>query len=214
MGSIDPFKIIDQPILPLPKNMTAKTDLLNILADKNRGLAASDSEKKLINDLITRTEAFNPTPNPVECPGLLNGDWRLIYTSSSSLLNLGRIPFSQLGNIYQSIRTDTSSVYNIAEVKALPYLSSLVSVVAKFSPINAQRVQVNFVRSIAGLQKMLDYRSPSTWIDRLNSGKGLPAIDFSINRPNVDSWLDTTYLDATMRISRGNQGSVFVLIKD
>jgi hypothetical protein len=194
--------------------MTAKTDLLDILATKNRGLNASDTEKQLINTLITRTEGFNPTPNPIECPNMLNGDWRLIYTSSSSLLNLGRIPFSQLGNIYQSIRTDTSSVYNIAEVNSLPYLSSLVSVVAKFTPINPQRVQVNFVRSIAGLQKMLNYRSPNTWIDRLNSGKSLPAIDLPINSPNADSWLDTTYLDTAMRISRGNQGSVFVLVKD
>jgi PAP_fibrillin len=194
--------------------MTAKTDLLDILANKNRGLTASESEKQSIGTLIARTEAFNPTPNPVECPELLNGDWRLIYTTSSSLLNLGRIPLSQLGNIYQSIRTDTSSVYNIAEVNSLPYLSSLVSVVAKFAPVNAQRVQVNFVRSIAGLQKMLDYQSPTTWIDRLNSGKGLPAIDFPINSTNANSWLDTTYLDQTMRISRGNQGSVFVLVKD
>ncbi len=194
--------------------MTAKTDLLDILANKNRGLTASESEKQSIGTLIARTEAFNPTPNPVECPELLNGDWRLIYTTSSSLLNLGRIPLSQLGNIYQSIRTDTSSVYNIAEVNSLPYLSSLVSIVAKFAPVNAQRVQVNFVRSIAGLQKMLDYQSPTTWIDRLKSGKGLPAIDFPINSTNADSWLDTTYLDETMRISRGNQGSVFVLLKD
>ncbi len=194
--------------------MTAKTDLLDILASKNRGLTASDSEKQSIDTLIIRTEAFNPTPKPIENPALLNGDWRLIYTTSSSLLNLGRIPLSQLGNIYQCIRTDTSSVYNIAEVNSLPYLSSLVSIVAKFTPLNAQRVQVNFVRSIAGLQKMLDYRSPTAWIDRLNGGQKLPAIDFPINNLNADSWLDTTYLDQTMRISRGNQGSVFVLVKD
>jgi hypothetical protein len=194
--------------------MTAKIDLLSILISKNRGLAASDSEKQSIDALITRTEAVNPTSNPVECPDLLNGDWRLIYTSSSSLLNLGRIPWAQLGNIYQSIRIDTSSIYNIAEINSWPYLSSLVSVVAKFSPVNAQRVQVNFERSIAGLQKMLNYQSPTAWIDRLNSGKNLPAIDFPINSTNSDSWLDTTYLDQTMRISRGNQGSVFVLVKD
>jgi hypothetical protein len=194
--------------------MTAKTDLIDLLKDKKLGLEASKREQQAIQTAIEVTEATNPTSQPCNSPTLLNGDWRLIYTTSGSLLNLGRIPLSQLGNIYQCIRTDTSSVYNIAEVNSLPYLSSLVSVVAKFAPLSDRRVQVNFVRSIAGLQKMLDYRSPATWIDRLNSGSKLPAIDFPINSPNTDSWLDTTYLDETMRISRGNQGSVFVLVKD
>jgi hypothetical protein len=194
--------------------MTAKTDLIDRLKDMNRGLQASDRDQQAIKTAIELTEATNPTSQPCNAPTLLNGDWRLIYTTSGSLLNLGRIPLSQLGNIYQCIRTDTSSVYNIAEVNSLPYLSSLVSVVAKFAPLSDSRVQVNFVRSIAGLQKMLDYQSPSAWIDRLDSGSKMPAIDFPINSPNADSWLDTTYLDDTMRISRGNQGSVFVLVKD
>jgi PAP_fibrillin len=201
-------------VLDLPPNMTAPTDLLDILANKNRGLAANAHDQQLIAAAIALAEASNPTPNPIEHPDLLNGDWRLLYTTSSSLLNLGRIPLTQLGNIYQCIRTDASRVYNIAEINSLPYLSSMVSVVAKFAPLNGQRVQVNFIRSIAGLQKMLNYQSPTIWIDHLNSGQKLPAIDFPINSPNPDSWLDTTYLDQTMRISRGNQGSVFVLVKD
>jgi PAP_fibrillin len=194
--------------------MTAKTDLLDLLATKNRGLQASEPEKQAIAAAIQLTEATNPTSQPCNSPGLLNGDWRLIYTTSGSLLNLGRIPLSQLGEIYQCIRTDNSSVYNIAEVNSLPYLSSVVSVVAKFVPLSDTRVQVNFIRSIAGLQKMLNYQSPSAWIDRIVAGGKVPAINFPINSPNADSWLDITYLDETMRISRGNQGSVFVLVKD
>lgn len=194
--------------------MTLKTDLMAMLADKNRGLRANRAEQQSILTAVAAVESTNPTPLPLAAPDLLGGDWRLLYTTSSGLLNLGRLPLAQLGQIYQCIRPATSSVYNIAEIQSLPYLSSLVSVVAKFQPIADRRVQVNFVRSIIGLQSLLGYQSPAAFIDRISSPQPLLAIDLPINRPNRESWLDITYLDEDLRISRGNQGSIFVLTKD
>lgn len=194
--------------------MTLKTDLMAMLADKNRGLRANRDEQQSILTAVAAVESTNPTPLPLAAPDLLGGDWRLLYTTSSGLLNLGRLPLAQLGQIYQCIRPATSSVYNIAEIQSLPYLSSLVSVVAKFQPIADRRVQVNFVRSIIGLQSLLGYQSPAAFIDRISSPQPLLAIDLPINRPNQESWLDITYLDEDLRISRGNQGSIFVLTKD
>ena len=191
-----------------------KIDLLQILANKDRGLRASHAEKQEISEVIAQIEALNPTAKPLQQPELLAGDWRLVYTSSASLLNLGRLPLSQLGNIYQCIRIAQSSIYNIAEIRSLPYLRSVVSVVASFEVIDDQRVKVDFRRSVAGLQSMVAYDSAPAWIDKLNSGQKLAAVDFPISNPRANSWLDITYLDADLRISRGNQGSVFVLTKD
>jgi PAP_fibrillin len=193
--------------------MMTKADLFRLLAASNRGLSASNTEKIAISAAIADVETSNPTLRPLES-ALLGGDWRLIYTTSASLLNLGRLPLSDLGQIYQCIRLDTSRIYNIAEIQSLPYLSSLVSVVAKFQLINERRVQVNFERSIVGLQNLLGYQSPAAFIDKISSPARLMAIDFPINSNNRDSWLDITYLDENLRISRGNQGSVFVLTKD
>jgi hypothetical protein len=193
--------------------MTTKADLLNMLADQNCGLNISKSEQPNILTAIAAVEKNNPTDRPL-ASAALDGDWRLLFTTSASLLNLGKLPLSQLRDIYQCIRVETSSVYNIAEIQSLPYLSSLVSVIAKFQPINEQRVQVNFVRSIAGFQNLLGYQSPATFIEKISSGPRLMAIDFPINSNNPNSWLDITYLDENLRISRGNQGSVFVLTKD
>jgi PAP_fibrillin len=193
--------------------MTTTADLLNILTTKNRGLSASKAEQAAILAAVTAVESRNPTPRPLESAAL-GGDWRLIYTTSTSLLNLGRLPLSELGQIYQCIRLDTASIFNIAEIQSLPYLSSLISVVAKFQPINERRVQVNFVRSIAGFQNLLGYQSPAAFIDKISLHQRLIAIDFPINSNNPDSWLDITYLDENLRISRGNQGSIFVLTKD
>jgi hypothetical protein len=191
-----------------------KEDLLRMLANKNRGLQASSAEKQAINEAIAQIEAQHPTAQPLQRPDLLEGDWRLLYTSSASLLNLDRLPLAQLGNIYQSIRMAQSSIYNIAEIRSLPYLSSVVSVVASFAPLDDRRVQVDFRRSVAGLQSIVGYNAAPAWIEKLNSGQKMLAMDFPINNPKANSWLDITYLDADLRIGRGNQGSVFVLTKD
>ncbi len=193
--------------------MITKADLLNMLAGKNCGLNASELEKTAILAAIAEVESSNPTARPLESAAL-DGDWRLLFTTSASLLNLGKLPLSQLSEIYQCIRVETSSVYNIAEIQSLPYLSSLVSVIAKFRPLSEQRVQVNFVRSIVGLQNLLGYQSPATFIEKISLDQRLMAIDFPINSNNPNSWLDITYLDDNLRISRGNQGSVFVLTKN
>ncbi len=191
-----------------------KADLLQLLADKNRGLQASNIEKQEIGEAIAQIEALNPTAQPLQQTEFLEGDWRLLYTSSASLLNLDRLPLAQLGNIYQCIRIAQSSIYNIAEIRSLPYLSSVVSVVASFVPMNDQRVKVDFRRSVAGLKSIVAYDSLPAWIEKLNSGQKMLAVDFPINNPKANSWLDITYLDEDLRISRGNQGSVFVLTKD
>lgn len=41
-----------------------------------------------------------------------------------------------------------------------------------------------------------------------------PPFKFSFSSRNAESWLLTTYLDEELRISRGDAGSIFVLIKE
>ncbi len=193
--------------------MIGKANLIDAIAGTNRGLLASEPQKQAILAAIANLEDFNPTPRPVEASNLLDGDWRLIYTTSKALLNLDRIPFCKLGQIYQSIRVNTTSVYNIAEIYGLPYLEGLVSVAAKFEPISERRVQVKFQRSIVGLKRLIDYSSPASFIQQIESGKKFPAIDAAINSDKQQGWLDITYIDSDLRIGRGNEGSVFVLSK-
>jgi hypothetical protein len=194
--------------------MVSKAELLEAIAGKNRGLLATEADKIAILAAIARLEDRNPTPQPLEATDLLDGNWRLLYTSSQALLNLGRLPLSQLGQIYQCIRTSTTKVYNIAEISGVPYLESLVSVAARFEPVNERRVNVRFERFIIGLQRLLGYQTPSEYIQQIESGKKFfPALDFGIESRDQRGWLDITYLDNDLRIGRGNEGSVFVLTK-
>lgn len=190
-----------------------KVNLIDAIAGTNRGLLASESQKQAILAAISNLEDLNPTPRPLEATNLLDGDWRLIYTTSKALLNLDRVPLCKLGQIYQCIRVNTSSVYNIAEIYGLPYLEGLVSVAAKFEPVSQRRVQVKFHRSIVGLKRLIDYRSPRDFIQQIEAGKKFTAFDTPLNSEKQQGWLDITYIDSDLRVGRGNEGSVFVLSK-
>ncbi len=191
--------------------MLVKTQLLNVIASTNRGLLATELDKQAILAAVANLEDQNPTPRPLEASEMLDGDWRLLYTTSKGLLNIDRLPLYKLGQIYQCIRVNTNSVYNIASVYGLPYLEGIISVVASFEPVSSKRVQVKFERSILGLSRLIDFKSPSSYIQQIESGKKFTAIDFPINSTNQQGWLDITYIDNDLRIGRGNEGSVFVL---
>ncbi len=194
--------------------MVSKEQLLEAIAGKNRGLLATETDNKAILAVVARLEDRNPTPRPLEATELLEGNWRLLYTTSNSLLNFGRFPALPLGQIYQCIRTATSNVYNIAEVSELPLLEGLVSVVARFEAVSERRVNVKFERSIISLRRIIGYQSPSDFIRQIEAGKKFfPAVDFGIDSRDQRGWLDITYLDNDLLIGRGNEGSVFVLTK-
>ena len=193
--------------------MQEKAALLEHLTDCNRGIGITSAAKTAIEAAITQVEARNPSPKPLEAASLLEGDWQLLYTTSQELLGIDRIPLFSLGEIYQCIRTADSRIYNIAEIQGIPFLEGIVSVVAEFEPVNAQRVEVQFNRAIWGAKQLMSYQSYSQFIQEIETGKKFRAIDFGIKPRERNGWLDITYLDADMRIGRGNVGSVFVLQK-
>lgn len=193
--------------------MLGKAELLEAIAGKNRGLLANQNDRQVILAAIAQLEDRNPTPRPIEAIEQLDGNWRLLYTTSEELLRIDQLPFLKLGQIYQFIRAREAKIYNIAEVYGLPLLEGFVSVAARFEPSSERRVQVKFERAILGLQRLVGYQSPDLFIDQIETGRKLAAIDFMIRREDQRGWLDITYLDSDLRIGRGNEGNVFVLTK-
>ncbi|KOR35397.1 MULTISPECIES: PAP/fibrillin family protein [Planktothricoides] len=194
--------------------MSRKRALLEAIADKNRGLQATTAQKEAIQTAISQLELSNPHPRPVQRLDLLDGDWRLVYTTSRELLNIDRLPLAKLGNIYQCVRSKEAKIYNIAELDGLPYLAAIVCVSARFTPESSTRVQVKFERNITGFQGLIGYQSPAQLIDEIAAGQSYKykAIDFQINSTR-QGWVEITYLDRDLRIGRGNEGNVFVLTK-
>lgn len=193
--------------------MIGKSELLEACALKNRGLLATNVERQAILSAIAQLEDRNPNPRPLEAAELLDGDWRLLYTTSKGLLKIDRLPLAKLGEIYQSIRVKDAKIYNIAEIYGVPLLEGLVSVSARFEAVSERRVTVKFERNITGLQRLIRYQSPAQFIEKIETGQKFMAIDAEINPDQRQGWLDITYLDNNLRIGRGNEGSVFVLTK-
>lgn len=194
--------------------MSKKTALLEAISGQNRGLLATEADKVRVLSLFQQLEDENPHPLPLEALNLLDGNWRLLYTTSKGILGLNRVPLLQLGQIYQYLRVEQGTLYNIAEIVGIPFLEGLVSVCARFEPVSERRVNVIFERSVIVLQRIINYRSPHEYIQDLERGKKFPPLDFSISEREQKGWLEITYLDEDIRLGRGNEGNIFILAKE
>lgn len=77
---------------------------------------------------------------------LLDGSWKLVYTSNSELLAilaLSRLPFVSIGDITQRIDSATNTVENKAAI-SVPLSRTALSTTASFEVRSPKRLQVRF----------------------------------------------------------------------
>lgn len=158
------------------------------------------------------------------------------------LLGLSRLPGVQVGEIRQKIDPYTLSITNTVTVGG-PVSRSAFSAKAAFEIQSPKRIQVKFERAVFETPQILtDKEFPSSLsllgqsVDLTTLKDTLQPVNASVrntaqsvsrylqNKPNLDiaipgnrgaeSWLLTTYLDDDLRVSRGDNGAIFVLAKD
>ncbi|PON91308.1 Plastid lipid-associated protein/fibrillin conserved domain containing protein [Trema orientale] len=227
---------------PLEPAETAKLKkaLIDSFYGTDRGLKASSETRAEIVELITQLEALNPTPAPTEALTLLNGKWILAYTTFPGLLTLlsrGTLPLVKVEEISQIIDSENFTVQNSVQF-AGPLATTSITTNAKFEVRSPKRVQIKFEEGIIGTPQLTDSIVVPENVEFLGQKidltpfKGLitsvqdtassvvktisnqPPLKIPISNNNAQSWLLTTYLDGELRISRGDAGSVFVLIKE
>lgn len=221
-----------------------KAALLDSLYGTERGLTAKSESRAEINELISQLEANNPTPAPTEALTLLDGDWKLVYTSNSeliALLALSRLPFVTLGDITQRIDSASSTVENKVQL-TVPLSRTSFSTTASFEARSPKRLQISFEKGVIQTPQLLDnvdipesvsilgqpidlsqvkqvLQPVNQGLNNLISEVGKlvsqsPDLQFPIQSDQAQTWLLTTYLDEDTRIARGDGGSVFVLVKE
>lgn len=176
---------------------------------------------------------------------LLDGTWRLAYTSNSELLAilaLSRLPLLSVGDITQRIDSTSSTVENRAELSG-PLSSTALSATARFEVRSPKRLSVSFERGGIATPQLTEQLDLPESLPMLGGGtldlapmrellqpvrdgvsgalgalggllRDTPDLTFPLPGSDATStWLLTTYLDADTRISRGDGGSVFILVK-
>jgi len=183
----------------------------------NRGFSASIKEKDSIIELIDRLELANPNPQP--CTSLrtgtspLTGEWSLVFTNALDVLSLGLlVPVISVGQVYQNINEDGSEITNIVDLQ--PSTSPFLNFFGK-STVARLRVQAEGeIESDSRIS--IKFRSTSFEPQSLlgRDATGLPQPKFNIpSARGVAGWIETTYVDETMRVCRAPGNSVFVLIR-
>ncbi|KAL2631508.1 hypothetical protein R1flu_016194 [Riccia fluitans] len=217
-----------------------KQALVDSLYGTDRGLRASSETRGEIVELITQLEAKNPTAAPTEALTLLNGKWILAYTSFSELFPLlaaANLPLVKVGEISQTFDALSFTVQN-SVIFSGPLATTSFSTSASFEVRSPKRVQVKFEEGIIGTPQLTDsieipdnvellgqkvdlvafqsvlrpLQDAASSLARTISGQ--PPFKFPFQSDRTQSWLLTTYLDGDLRISRGDGGSIFVLVKE
>ncbi|XP_019171703.1 PREDICTED: light-induced protein, chloroplastic-like [Ipomoea nil] len=232
--------VVEDEPAALTETDVLKKQLVDSFYGTNRGLSASSETRAEVVELITQLEAKNPTPAPTEALTLLNGKWVLAYTSFIGLfplLSRGTLPLVRVEEICQTIDSESFTVQN-SVVFSGPLATTSISTNAKFEVRSPKRVQIKFEEGIIGTPQLTDSIVLPENVEFLGQKidltpfKGLitslqdtassvvksissqPPLKFSLANSNAESWLLTTYLDSELRISRGEAGSIFVLIKE
>ncbi|KAK9077100.1 hypothetical protein SSX86_005436 [Deinandra increscens subsp. villosa] len=158
-----------------------KQELVESIAPLDRGAEATSEQQERIDQIARKLEALNKVKKPLKSD-LLNGKWELLYTTSQSILQTKRPKILRAnGKIYQAINADTLRAQNM---ETWPFFNQAT---ANLVLLNAKRVAVKFdAFKVFGLIP----------IRARGSGRGQ---------------LEITYLDEELRISRGNEGNLFIL---
>ncbi|KAI7734980.1 hypothetical protein M8C21_020770 [Ambrosia artemisiifolia] len=133
-----------------------KYDLLKVIQDTQRGLVTTPNQRSEIEESLVDLESYAVGDDEAIDLGVLDGTWRLQYTSASDVLVLldssSKLPFFQVGQIFQKFeckdQEDGGYVRNVVRW-SIPSLleeneGATLLVSAKFSVVSRRNIYLEF----------------------------------------------------------------------
>lgn len=194
-----------------------KTNLLAVVAGLDRGLSAGDADVRMVDSVAGELEAGGRRVNLADDLDILQGRWRLIYSSAFASGSLGgrrpgppvgRLPLT-LGQVYQRIEVFAKELDNIVELRVgtpwpLPPLEVTATLAHTFELIGDAVIKILFEKTSVKLGGGLSQSPPFVLPQLPTFLRPSPALrsgDFQV-----------TYLDNDMRISRGDRGELRIFL--
>ena len=144
----------------------------------------------------------------------LDGSWRLVYSDAPEITNLAKLPLGfQLGPVRQPFSLASKTFENQGEIlHATHLIHGSTRVVGDFERASRGTLNAAGVVNDRGDRVDVFFRRVVFEIDAPVAIKTVvePKADPSLARPAVD----TVYLDGDLRVTRGGDGSLFVLTRD
>ncbi|KAL2651592.1 hypothetical protein R1flu_019720 [Riccia fluitans] len=173
-----------------------------LLGIQGRGRVASPKQLEAVDEAVKTLEELGGLPDPTFSP-LIEGRWQLMFTTRPGTASpiqrtfVGVDAFTVFQEIALSDTTDPR-VSNI--VRASESIGEL-KVQAAASRESGKRILFSFDQAAFDF-KFLPFKVPYP-------------VPFKLLGDEAKGWLDTTYLSpsGTIRISKGNKGSTFILQK-
>lgn len=199
---------------------SVKAQLLSLVAASNR--ATDKSKDEAIVAAFEALEKLNPCTAPLESP-LLKGEWELIWTTSDSILGLSRpwlfrprarkpiLQYLDPANGFARNLEYTPLGKNRVEATIVPLSEDQLETFANRSPRKGLKFKTDNSPGGTYLPKGVDVKKNTVGV-KFNKFIILGLIH--VKAPEkARGILQVTYLDDTLRLSRGDRGNLFVLRK-
>ncbi|GLC38015.1 hypothetical protein PLESTB_000445900 [Pleodorina starrii] len=233
----DIVKDVPKPAAPAVSVETVKAALLDTITGTDRGLEARSEVRAEINELINQLEVQGGQGADAASADF-GGTWELLYSNASDLIALlavSKLPLPiKIGPITQTINIATSTVENSVQLE-LPLVMTSLSTVSTYDIASPKRLQFRVQRgilhtpsiegnlelpaSVTIMGQTIDLgplRETLAPLTRGAASLAASASDLLGQAPNLEvplqtqTWQLTTYLDPSLRVTRGDGGAVYV----
>jgi hypothetical protein len=201
-------------------NEATKYRLVKVLAALDRGVAASDDDRAFVGDLIDDLERAADVPRDASLEKALDGEWRLAYSSTFA----GEQPGSQgftgapgqgapgvsLGAVYQRLNAELKTCDNVVCLRSpLPGIAGTASLGHEYV-VDGVGMKISFTGVTVESSPFgsMPFKLPSP-LDALPK----EARDALVGAGAQSGSFETTYVDADVRVSRGDRGELRVFVR-
>lgn len=193
-----------------------KQELISISAATDIGFICTGAIKQQIETLAQNIEALNQNNEPTSHIKLVEGRWQLLYSTFGleRETNLSSLSFGKLPNVAVSVTGIFQEIYiagqhynNLIEFTVPSGVKGITIVTGRYTIANSRRLVIDFLET--SVIKATEDLNDSAFREALGVEQN-SALESTLSG---SGWSDITYVDENLRLMRGNQQNLYVLVR-